>query len=431
MYKNPVKKWAVILDSDYKNCQIDGRFKTFFWSKFDVPEEAVSIPLLVDKKSTALRKEYLELIYDIGETRINGKNIRENLKISEGFSFWWMTTLAQKSPLKVKSINIVFKLRVFEKQYLVDGYDGLILYSDNVVLHTVLSRWSMNLGHAYQWKGKRRWNFRLNLRSVYKTLPLRLRAFGELLLRWIKRNRFVDSVKQMEETDNQVTIVTYFPNMEETRAERGVFYSRYWEDLHDLLEKQQWRVNWIWMFIDDGKCSFKRAVQYRNEFQIHAGSTKRFYLLEEFMDLISVFRAIILYWRLYSKNRRLTGVRERFHFTGSKMQLWPVMSEEWRNSLHGPGAMEECLMIAAFDKLAKSLRQQQWGLFLFENHPWEHALIYAWKKYQSTRIIGYQHSSLRFMLLNYYEDPRIYELSDYPMILPDVVAINGTGLKNF
>ena len=88
-------KWAAIIDGNFRQSQIEGQGTQFYWGEFDVPADAVSIPRLVDEKSAALRKEYLSLIHDISETLIEGKSIREHLKISNSFSFWWMTMVGK------------------------------------------------------------------------------------------------------------------------------------------------------------------------------------------------------------------------------------------------------------------------------------------------------------------------------------------------
>ncbi|MCP4690300.1 MAG: hypothetical protein GY859_19765, partial [Desulfobacterales bacterium] len=93
-------RWAVIIDGADNDRPLERGQTAVYWSRFDVPGGAVSIPFLVNEDSVALRDEYLPLIHDMGEIRVDGKSVREHLKIGKGFSFWWLTMLAQKSPLK-------------------------------------------------------------------------------------------------------------------------------------------------------------------------------------------------------------------------------------------------------------------------------------------------------------------------------------------
>ena len=71
---------------------------TVLWCSYDPKgcNDVVSIPCLVEENSESLRSRYLEWIYDLGEIKINGKRIVDHLEIRSGFSYWWMTLLAEK-----------------------------------------------------------------------------------------------------------------------------------------------------------------------------------------------------------------------------------------------------------------------------------------------------------------------------------------------
>jgi surface carbohydrate biosynthesis protein (TIGR04326 family) len=148
------------------------------------------------------------------------------------------------------------------------------------------------------------------------------------------------------------------------------------------------------------------------------------------MNVATVCRAVILYFRVALKAIGLPTFPDHFHFSNSSMNLWPVMAKDWYSSVLGPKAIDGCLMIATFQSLVSKLPDQEWGIYLYENQPWEKALIRAWKKNKHGKIFGCQHSSVRFSLLNYVEDNKIYNLKDYSLPLPDFIAVNGNGAKN-
>jgi len=401
------------------------------WAAMDVPDGHVSIPLLVNEQLDVLRKEYLSWIYDLCETRIQGKSVREHLKIDEGFSFWWMTLLAEKAPLKTQSIYTVFKLRVFEKFYLDSGYKKIILYSNDRALRNVVSRWCKELGHTFRWKRERKeGQFRFNLRRVYKAMPPPFQAFYVLLRSLLSRRLFLKPISEIPFDKRQATIVTYFPNIDMQKANEGVFRSRYWEQLDEVLDKGPWGINWIWIYVNDGLCSFGKAVKFRRKFQNNEKGGNKYYFLEEFMNVEAVCRAVILYFRIVFKAFRIRRFSKHFHFFHSSMNLWPAMAKDWYSSVLGSRAIDGCLMITTFQSLVSKLPDQEWGLYPYENQPWEKALIRAWKKKEHGKIYGFQHSTVRFSLLNYLEDDKIYNLKDYSLPLPDVIAVNGNGAKN-
>jgi surface carbohydrate biosynthesis protein (TIGR04326 family) len=222
-------------------------------------------------------------------------------------------------------------------------------------------------------------------------------------------------------------VVTYFPNLDPTLAQQGVFRSRYWGELHDLLDKGPWRVNWIWRYTPSEEVSFAEAASLRQRFQEKAGGRAGYFFLEEFLTAGALLKAVQLYLRLCVRGLRLKSVRQAFHFPGSKLNFWPFLARDWGDSLFGSEALEGCLALATFESLAVLLPPQEWGLYLWENLPWERALNWAWKDAGQGKLIGFQHAGLAFLDLRFFEDPRSYRLAQYPPPLPDLLAVNGAG----
>ena len=86
---------------------------TVLWRNYDTKgrNDVVSIPCLVEDNAESLRARYLAWIYDLGETKVKGKRIVDHLEIRPGFSYWWMTLLAQKCTYAA-SPNIYHAIRL-------------------------------------------------------------------------------------------------------------------------------------------------------------------------------------------------------------------------------------------------------------------------------------------------------------------------------
>lgn len=403
-----------------------GKARLVHWAEMNVPPGRDSIPQLVEQQSRSLRAEYLAWVHDLGEYRRRGRTLRELLRLNGDFSWWWLTLLAQKSPLKSPAIYEVFKLRALERLYLASGCRGLVLCSPERRLHRVLSDWCGRLGHPYRWQRQvgsarpRGWRERLRF------LPAPLRALGALGHRLWARQRHFPPVPAVPGGGRQGTVVTYFPNIEPQEARQGIFRSRYWGELHDLLERGPWRINWIWLAEASEECSLAAARRLRRQVQEKAQGRARYYFLEEFVTPGVLARAFKLYLRLAGRGLGLRAVRQAFHFPGSALNFWPVLARDWHNSFFGPEAMECCLHLLTFRELAARLPQQEWGLYLWENQPWERSLIFAWQGSDHGKLVGFQHATLRFLDLRFYEDPRSYRLASHPPPLPRVVALNGS-----
>ena len=78
----------------------------------------------------------------------------------------------------------------------------------------------------------------------------------------------------------------------------------------------------------------------------------------------------------------------------------------------------------------KNLPSQRLGIYLYEQQPWELALIHCWKTLGHGNLIGAQHSTMLFWDMRYYHDPRTYScnfINSLPM--PNNVAVNGPVAK--
>ena len=105
--------------------------------------DAISIPELVENDSNRLRSRFLGLIYELGELKIDGKRLVDHLELHQGFSYWWMTLIAEKcnwakSPLITDAIRL-FAFDDWAKQKLT--IQSVKLASPNRALQESLKNW--------------------------------------------------------------------------------------------------------------------------------------------------------------------------------------------------------------------------------------------------------------------------------------------------
>jgi len=422
--KSEYSQYLVLLD---KGTQWNGTSAwVVHWREMNVPGGHRSIPLMVEDQAEILRKEYLAWVHDLGEYCWRGRSLKEHLRFG-GISFWWMTLIAEKSPMKTPAIYEVFKLRVLEQFYLSSGCQGIVLCSGDPLLNRVLSDWCRSMGHPYRWKRYPKSRAPRRLRERLRLLPYPVQALATLVRHLWSRRRHLSAVNALPAGSRQVTVLTYFPNIDRSIAEKGIFRSRYWGDLHDVLDRGPWTVNWIWLYAASNECSFSEARNLRRRFNEEVQGRARHFFLEEFMTTGVLLHTVLLYLRLMVRGIPLKSIRNAFRFPGSSLNFWPILADDWRTSLYGPGAMGGSLMLETFRSLAKRLPRQDWGLYLCENQPWERALIAAWRASGHGRLIGFQHSTLRFLDLRFFEDPRSYHLVNDPPLLPEILVVNGNG----
>jgi surface carbohydrate biosynthesis protein (TIGR04326 family) len=193
--------------------------------------------------------------------------------------------------------------------------------------------------------------------------------------------------------------------------------------LHDLLEQQNLRTDWIWIYNRSQQLDYAASVRLRDEFDRGAGGKNHHYLLHEFLTPAATIRALLGLAELYLKALRVSAAARRaFHFEASAMNLFPVLAEDWRASMYGKPAIDHLFYAAAFRELARRLRSTR-ALYVWENQAWEKALIVACQEDSTAKTIGCQHATV----------PPL-DVRSFPAgrgdVMPDVLAVNGAAARD-
>jgi hypothetical protein len=121
------------------------------WGGMVVPSDAISLPVKTEEQAVKLKEEFLRWLYELGKSHVGDQSLVSYLKIFDNLSYWWLTSVAEKSPFLCKSIFQVFKLRTLEKIYADKHCKSLIYRGNSKPLHSVLQSWSLEMGHTYKW----------------------------------------------------------------------------------------------------------------------------------------------------------------------------------------------------------------------------------------------------------------------------------------
>jgi surface carbohydrate biosynthesis protein (TIGR04326 family) len=402
------------------------------WTKLKVSTSQESIPNRTAEQAQEIKSDYFSWIHDLGRTQINGKTLVASLKVMENLSYWWMTSIAIKSPFENDSLYAVFKLRALEILYFEKKCSGLIYRGNNKALHQTLQAWCQKMGHPYK---------RICLKNKIKTQPKGIRGWLRKSPYWIQALAFLikniflryrhvkaispESARQAQKEDS-VTIVNYFPNIDMEKIKRGEYWSRYWEGLHPVLDKLGYKINWVWFYFEGFGYNFEDAISFRDACNRQNSEKNRYFVIEEFLTLDTFLKAIRLYLKIHKKGSNLKGIQKEFNFAGSKINFFPIMEKEWKASFFGNIAMEGAVRIAMFDYMAKVLPASPWGLFTWENLSWDFALMSAWRRHQKkTKVLAAQHGFFRTFDLRLCSDSRDFsEIEPEAIPLPDTLCAN-------
>lgn len=407
---------------------------TFLWCGFtdNSNSRILSIPKLVEDLAPALKAQYLGWIYELGERDIAGRRLLDHLELRPGFSYWWMTLIAEKCNW-AKSPQINNAIRLIALNHLLSGrsIDCLTLVSSNSLLAESIQSLCDSRGIDFKWQRIKSdtlvgsWP-----RRLYGSLPKVIQAIVWLVIYLIRRwpLRGV-GLKEWQQTTGTVTFISYLFNLVPDSLIHGRFESRYWAHLPEVMKQDSCETNWLHVYVSDAVLpSSGKAADAVRQFNLNSQGKQNHATLDAFLDLSVVLRTLRDWLRLVSIGRRISPIL--FEMQKNGLELWPLHNEDWAKSVFGRDAIRSLLMFNLYEAATKSLPRQRAGVYLYENDPTEFALIYTWKAAGHGQLIGAQHSTMLYWDLRYFFDPRCYEKknrNDLPQ--PDLVAVNGPAAR--
>jgi surface carbohydrate biosynthesis protein (TIGR04326 family) len=401
----------------------------YTWNGYSENAHVHSLLRYVDAHGEGLRRKYLAFIHDLGESRIDGVRIIDQLAGADGSSYWWMTRLVEQNPWKSPSITDVIRVMALEEILETHKPAVLRLVSDNRDLGETLRNLSEKFGIVFNCSKPRPEVARMwQRRGSRQAIPVSLRALARLVshvwTRWrLRRTRHADWFAG----DDSLFICSYFFHVVPEEAERGNFHSHYWEALHGWLRANGLNANWLQLYYrHEAVPNPDVATNWVRRFNAKREDNGSHRFVDSYLSWRVIARVLKQWLGLWFDSFRLRRIRLAFQPHASNLSLWPLMRRDWQTSMRGPAAIENLLWKELFDRALRDAPHQRSGMFLLENQSWERALIQAWRKHGHGRLIGVAHSTVRFWDLRYFTDPRTLRSSDpHPMPRADRIALNG------
>jgi surface carbohydrate biosynthesis protein (TIGR04326 family) len=426
----PENKTVLIWDADSGEMPEHDVLVTWNSYQQDVANNKISIPHLVEDNSGKFKSQFLSLIYDLGEAKINGKRVIEYLEIRPNFSYWWMTLLSEKcNYAKSPQINNIIKMMAFEEWIKHELPQKLVLITSNTILATALTNTADSLGIDFEWNiAPHKKVNKTFIQKIYHTLPHKLQAIVWLIKNAISHWSLKGvGVNEWKNTRAKSTFISYFFNIDSKSLEHDRFSSRYWKELLDLLEKENIKTNWLQIFVPSDLFPTSKYVaaaitklnkSYKEQ-QVHVA-------LHSFLSLKLLFFVLCDWYKLI----KLKSIVE-IPLKNNSGSYWPLIEEDYLSSLTGSTAMSSLLYLHLFEQAISSLPRQTRGFYLQENQDWELGFISAWRNYNhANHLIGFPHTTVIYWDLRYFFDVRTYKQKDNLAIpLPDKVGVNGEEAK--
>jgi surface carbohydrate biosynthesis protein (TIGR04326 family) len=407
-----------------------GPHEVLCWQSYREGQSVASVPRYLETHAQRIRGKYLAFIHDLGEYHIRGKRVIDHFDLERGFSLWWMTLLAEKSPLKSPRIYDCLRMIALEEMLADKSPSELFLVSADKPLALAMQRLCRNLNRSFHWQLPASDKLKWSARRIYHWLPQSLQgllSLRQVIARWSLRGA---RIPRWFSGADAIFICSYFIHLA-PNCESGQFYSRQWEVLPDSLHDSGRRMNWLQLFLFSAAVpNAATGLRWIRRFNADPGTQGHHAFLDSYLTVGLLWRVLTNWLRLHVLSWRLREIQSGCNLEGSAVWLWPLVRADWHASLTGPVAVSNCLWVALFDAALGGMPIQRTGLYLCENQNWEKAFLHAWRKYGHGQIIGVQHATAPYWHLYYLDDPRSLQpgrRSGLPM--PDLIAINGAAAR--
>jgi surface carbohydrate biosynthesis protein (TIGR04326 family) len=406
------------------------KHKTILWSQYNLENsiDQISIPEFIEKNASSLKTRYLAWIYDLGLAKISTSTVIKKLKIRENLSYWWMTPLAEKFNFsRSPQITDAIRIMAFEEWNRSAQIKSMMLVTNNINLVESLQIYCRDKYIEFEWCRSPDSVVKKSFKSkIYGIVPSRVKAIVWLLQYFTKRwsCRSI-GISEWRNSKAKITFFSYFDYQIYNTTLEGGPESNYWGGLPRILQAANKQSNWLHILADSSKLFGANSAQTLiKQLNNSNSSNQNHVLLDSFLSFRIFFKTIKDWCYIQNQLKKVEKVLSCTH--SEDLQIWPFFRNEYEKTSQGIRAIENILNLNLFEKACSLLPEQNIGVYLFEQQPWEFALISSWKSNKHKKLIGAQHTTVLFWDLRYFNDPKVYtDVGPLHLPTPDKIGVNG------
>ena len=373
----------------------------------------------IDQNSEVLKNQYLNIILQLSNFVINNQSLKDQLYFKD-YSLWEMSLLQEKNIYKNRFIFKTIKYLALKKIITDNINENIKIFYLESDLASCLETEFKNLKISFVGKS---FSFLNKINQVIKkNIPLHFLYFLYYFFKNCSFRKFNDKVL----IKKKFLIFSYFTHYDIKKFNEKIFYPKQWTGLwEEIIEN----ANFFQIFLPNEKLKFffqvENLVKKKNFKNLKKENFINYfiyykYFLKVFRDF-KVFKSKILYYNIVKKIKDSENFRYFFE----------INEEIFISSFSGYTLLQNLLWINIFENLFKNLPKHDYGMYLFENQPWEKAFVRCWKKYNQGKLIGYCHTTVNFWNLNYFNIKDYNSSDDFKKFSPDLIAVSSEISKNF
>jgi surface carbohydrate biosynthesis protein (TIGR04326 family) len=398
------------------------------WDSRKEKKNQISIISYLEKHKNEIKKEFISFIDNIPNKEIDTNRVEELFDIGEGFSLWWMTSIAEKNPWRRENLYEVLKVIALKKIIKEHSPKKISLDFANLALANSLRSMesSQNFLFSYRYPLKKINNYIFLKKLFLFILPfLKYLKFNKYFF-YMKTNKFEQHSK------NNISFFSYFDNFDLRDEKEFFFHSNYWGNSQELFLKSNCFLNWMHLFIPNEQIKNPKEgldkINLINERLLNKQNHK---ILEEYLSLkllYKVFKKLFFLIRIVSKIN-INDVQKIFAYKGSDLSFYFI--EDFYEDFIGFESFKNLMWLELLKEYFKNLPNQKIGFYLCEELPWEKALIYHWKENNHGPLIAVPHGfNLRYWDIYYFKNIKDLINTKSNLPLPDKYIANNEAFYN-
>ncbi len=353
-------------------------------------------------KAFAAKESFLEFISTFAEQkRFDEKNLKEYLRCPfASFSFWWLSLVAEKNPLKSNSYTNLAKLLTILDAVQDADVSELWLQIKNPELVLAL-RGNLRRKIVVREFSQRPWVFRdwfyglmHFVKGLWRFVVLALKSF------YIR----LSTKRRQDLRKSRYLLVTYFPFMDEEKLKEGTFVDKFYGPLQRALEKKYpGQISWLAMTVDTERYKFRESMAMGRDINRRQG---HLFFLEEMIGGKGLALMLPQYlWGVMKFILAKGAIKKHFRFGAEQVFIWPLFRKEFYSSFGGTRLMGGLFYYHCFFNLCQKCSAGTRLLYLAEMQDWEKALNIAARTAGKVTTVGLQHAMVSVLHLMYFNHP--------------------------
>ncbi len=390
---------------------------------------------IINSAAKRLRDKYIQFIAELPERiQYNGRNLKEFFAIDEFSTLWWFSLIAEKNIYKSDAFNTLAQLDSIIEVIKCAGIKKIIFGCGSRKLRIALQEYAYSNSIVFDLlptnsiRGlKRRIRECQNILYLKHILSLLRFAVHFFLKTWQIKKKVSNLNREISKND-PLLLFTYYPSIDMSLAQRGIFKNKYYIHLQEALENERQYIIWIAMYGRTNSISLEESLDYAEKF-IKNGYV--IYFPEEFNSIGIQIRTLLTMLISGLKFLRLEKTISRMH-AFDDYNFYPIFRDDWYSSFAGVVGYCGLMYYDMFKSLLSKLQARK-CLYYCEMQAWEKALISARDAVRGTiPLLGYQHTSVSSMLMNYFNYPgEIIDERSYALRHPDNIVCNSRIVYNY